>query len=280
VKLWLNGKLVEPEAACLSPADHGFLVGDGVFETLRCYEGVPFALAHHVERLAAGARLLRLKPPDGAVLAQAARAVIDANGLRDARMRITLTSGPGPPGLLRGADEPTVVVSAQPLTPWPPTATAVVSRWRRDEESPLSGVKTTSLAHSVMALTEARAAGASEGILLNLRGDVCEATTANVFVVRGNRVETPSLASGCLAGITRECVLGLCGALGLEGVQTELPAAALHEADELFLTSSTREVQPLVELDGRPVGTGEPGETTRRLAAAYSKMVLAKLDAE
>jgi branched-chain amino acid aminotransferase len=280
VKLWLNGGLVDAEAARISPADHGLLVGDGVFETLRCYQGVPFALAHHIERLQDGARSLRLEPPDPRVLEEAAHAVIEANGLRDARMRITLTSGPGPPGLLRGEADPTVVVFAQPLTPWAPTATAIVSRWRRDEESPLSGVKTISLAQSVMALTEARAAGAAEGIILNRRGDVCEATTANVFLVRGGRVETPSLASGCLAGITRECVLGLCGALGLKGVQTELPAAALHEADELFLTSSTREVQPLVELDGRPVGMGEPGETTRRLAAAYSKMVLAQLDAQ
>jgi branched-chain amino acid aminotransferase len=280
VKLWLNGRLVDAEAACVSPADHGFLVGDGVFETLRCYEGVPFALAHHIERLQDGARALLLEPPAPRILEEAARAVVEANRLGDARMRITLTSGPGPPGLLRGEAEPTVVVSARPLSAWPPTATAIVSRLRRDEQSPLSGVKTTSLADSVMALAEARAAGATEGILLNGQGNVCEATTANVFAVRGERVETPSLASGCLAGITRDCVLGLCGALGLKGVQAELPAAVLYEADELFLTSSTREVQPLIQLDGRPVGAGAPGEITRRLAAAYSQMVLAKLHVE
>jgi branched-chain amino acid aminotransferase len=168
-----------------------------------------------------------------------------------------------------------VLVSAQPLSPWPPTATAIVSRLRRDENSPLTGVKTISLVESVMALSEARSSGAAEAIVLNRRGDVCEATTANVFVVRDGRVETPSLASGCLAGITRDRVLRLSG-----GAEVELPEAALREADELFLTSSTREVQPLVELDGRPIGTGEPGEVTRRLAEAYSKMVLAELDLE
>jgi branched-chain amino acid aminotransferase len=280
VKLWINGELVDADGACLSPADHGFLVGDGVFETLRCYAGTPFALTHHIERLEAGARALGLNAPGADALQSAAHAVIEANGLRDARMRITLTSGPGPPGLLRGEREPTVVVAAGPLTPWPPTAAATVSRFRRNEDSPLAGVKTISLAESVMALAEARAAGADEGILLNGRGNVCEATTANVFVVRGEHVSTPSLESGCLAGITRECVLGLCGALGLKAEEMEIPAAALLEANELFLTSSTREVQPLVELDGRAVGDGGPGAVTRRLAEAYSKMVSAQLEVE
>jgi branched-chain amino acid aminotransferase len=280
VKIWLNGELADSEAARVSPADHGLLVGDGVFETLRCYAGVPFALEDHLGRLEAGAAALGLAPPARRSLREASRAVIEANGLSDGRMRITLTSGPGPPGLLRGDAQPTLLVSAQPLTPWPPTATAVVSRWSRDQDSPLSGVKTISLVESVMALTEARAAGAAEGILLNRGGNVCEATTANVFVVRGGQVETPSLASGCLPGITRDRVLGLCAELGLGGAETEIPAAALRVADELFVTSSTREVQPLVELDGRPVGTGEPGETSRRLAKAYREMVLAQLDVE
>jgi branched-chain amino acid aminotransferase len=134
-----------------------------------------------------------------------------------------------------------------------------------------------SLVGSVMALAEARAQGVSEAILLNRRGDLCEATTANVFAVRGGRVETPSLASGCLAGITRERVLALCEDLGLGGVETELPASTLQEADELFLTSSTREIQPLVEVDGRPVGNGSPGEVTTRIALAYSDMVESEL---
>jgi branched-chain amino acid aminotransferase len=209
------------------------------------------------------------------VLRDAASAVIASNGLTDARMRITLTSGAGPPGLVRAAGRPTVLVTGQPLTPWPATATAIVSRFRRDEKSPLTGVKTISLIESVIALSEARAKGAADAIVLNHGGDVCEATTANVFVVREGRVETPSLASGCLAGITRERVLRLSGA-----AEAEIPESALREADELFLTSSTREIQPLIELDGRPVGSGEPGAATLRLAAAYREMVLAELDRE
>jgi branched-chain amino acid aminotransferase len=273
VKVWLNGSLADEGSACISPADHGLLVGDGVFETLRCYAGTPFALEDHLDRLEAGARALELEPPARTELRRAANAVIDANGLGDARMRITLTSGAGPPGLARGDREPTLLVSALPLTPWPPTATAIVSRWRRDEEDPLAGVKTVSLVGSVMALSEARAAGASEAIILNARGDVCEATTANVFAVCGGRAETPPLSAGCLAGITRDRVLSL-GA-----TEANLPAGALQEADELFLTSSTREIQPVVEIDGRPVGVGRPGEVTTNLALAYSELVERELSA-
>ena len=275
MKVWLNGALAGEQAASISPGDHGFLVGDGVFETLRCYGGVPFALEDHLGRLEEGARALGLEPPGREALREAARAVIEANGLTDARMRITFTSGTGPPGLARAADNPTLLVTAMPLSPWPPTATAIVSRYRRDEQSPLAGVKTISLVESVMALAEAHAAGAGEAILLNGRGHVCEATTANVFVVRGGDVRTPSLTSGCLAGITRDRVLRLAG-----GAETEVPADALREADELFLTSSTRGVQPLVELDGAPVGDGRGGEVTSRLAAAYEQLVSAELEVE
>jgi branched-chain amino acid aminotransferase len=146
-----------------------------------------------------------------------------------------------------------------------------VSRVRRDESSPLAGVKTISLAESVVALSEARAGGADEALLLNLAGDVCEATTANVFAVRDGVPVTPPLESGCLAGITRDHVL----ALG--GTERALSPEDLREADEAFLTSSTREVQPLVAIDGRPVGDGRPGPATRRLADAYSEMVAARL---
>ena len=273
MKVWLNGALVEAESGCISPSDHGLLVGDGVFETLRCYAGVPLALIDHLARLEAGARALWLEPPARDQLVAAAYAVIEANGLGDARMRITLTSGTGPPGLARGDIGPTMLVSALPLRPWPPTASAVVSRWRRDEQDPLAGVKTVSLAGSVMALAEARSQGASEAIILNRAGNVCEATTANVFAVRAGEVSTPSLDSGCLPGITRERVLALCADLGIGAVEAELPAGTLNDADELFLTSSTREIQPLVEIDRRSVGDGRPGELTTRLALAYSGMV-------
>jgi branched-chain amino acid aminotransferase len=270
LRVWLDGELVEDEAARVSARDHGFLVGDGVFETLRVYAGEPFDLEEHLARLRESATAMRLDT--GAHdLARAARDVVETNGLGDARMRITVTSGGGPAGLARGDGPPTVLVVAAPLTPWPPTSTAIVSRLRRDEHSPLAGVKTISLAGSVVALQEARAAGADEALLLNRAGDVCEATTANVFAVRDGVPVTPPLESGCLAGITRDHVL----ALG--GEERALTPEDLRDADEAFLTSSTREVQPLVAIDGTPVGDGRPGPVTRRLADAYSEMVRGRL---
>jgi branched-chain amino acid aminotransferase len=279
VKVWLNGDIVEEREAWVSVSDHGLLVGDGVFETLRWYSGKPFALESHLERLEAGALALDLRTPPLPELAAAAHSVVEANRLAEARMRITLTSGAGPPGLARGAGPATAIVVALPLEPWPATATAITSRWRRDERSPLAGVKTISVVDHVMALAEARAMGAGEALLLNGHGELCEATTANVFCVRDGRVETPALGSGCLAGITRDRVLRLCARLRIGAVETTLPGQVLHESEELFLTSSTREIQPLVSVDGRPIGNGKPGRVTERLAEAYSEVVRSELDA-
>jgi branched-chain amino acid aminotransferase len=267
VKIWLNGALVEEAEARIAPSDHGLLVGDGVFETLRWYEGRPFALEAHLSRLADGCRALGIEPPARSGLARAAEEVVAANGLADARMRITVTSGAGPPGLVRGPGPPTVLVAALPLLPWAPAATAVTSALRRDERSPLTGVKTVSLAESVFALAAAQAAGANEALLLNGRGELCEASTANVFIVQDGVAVTPPLDAGCLAGITREHVLGL-------GAQERtLEPADVHGAQEAFLTSSTREIQPLVAVDGRAIGDGAPGPVTARLAAAYAHLV-------
>jgi branched-chain amino acid aminotransferase len=270
LKVWLDGRLLDEEAARVPVFDHGFLVGDGVFETLRVYRGRPFALGEHLSRLRESAAAMRIPMP-ATDLAQATDDVLRANELTEARMRITLTSGPGPPGLARGNGTPTLLVVALPVVPWPPTSTAIVSRLRRDEHSPLAGVKTVSLAESVVALAGARDAGADEALLLNVAGNLCEATTANVFLVRDGTAMTPPPDAGCLAGITRAHVLAL-GA-----VERTLSPEDLVQADEAFLTSSTREVQPLVAIDGRPVGNGEPGAVTQRIAAAYSAMVTARL---
>jgi branched-chain amino acid aminotransferase len=277
VKIWLNGEIVEEREARISVSDHGLLLGDGVFETLRWYSGKAFALDSHLERLESGALALDLRTPPLSDLMAGAHAVVEGNRLADARMRITLTSGAGPPGLARGGGTPTAIIAALPLEPWPATATAITSRWRRDERSPLAGVKTISLVDHVMALAEARAKGAGEALLLNGRGDLCEATTANVFCVRDGQVQTPALSSGCLAGITRDRVLRLCARLRIGAVETSLPGQVLHQSEEIFLTSSTREIQPLVAVDGRPIGNGRPGRVTERLAAAYSEMVSAEL---
>jgi branched-chain amino acid aminotransferase len=277
VKVWLNGALVEEEAVCISPSDHGFLLGDGVFETLRCYEGRPFALREHLERLHAGARAMGIGVPPLDDLEAGALALAATGGLSDARIRITVTSGAGPPGLGRGEGRPTVLMTARPSTGWPPTASAIVAGWAHDERSPLAGVKTVSRAESVVALMHARSRGADDAVFLNRGGHLCEATTANLFAVRDGRVETPALSSGCLAGITRERVLRLCAELGIEAGEVELARDVLRSADELFLTSSTREVQALVRVDGLQIAAGKAGPVTRRIGTAFSEMVHAEL---
>ena len=277
--MWLNGRVVEEDEACIAPGDHGFLVGDGVFETLRSYGGVPFAVGEHGERLAAGAATLGIDAPSVERFEEAVRAVLEANGLADARIRATLTSGPGPPGLTRGGPS-TFLVTARSMVPWPPTASAIVSGTvRHDESGPLAAVKTIGLADSLMAQREARERGTDEALLLNTAGEIVEATTANVFIVLDGRLETPPPGSGCLLGITRERVIALSHDIGMPAVQPPIRPLALKAAEEIFLTSSTREIQPLVRLDGDPVGTGEPGPVTQKLAAAFSEMVRAEVAA-
>jgi branched-chain amino acid aminotransferase len=273
LKLWLNGELVEDADACIGPRDRGFLLGDGVFETLRTYTGRPFALRKHLERLITGAGVLGIPLPPTEKLEEGTRSLLEASELPDARLRITVTGGAGPPGLARGEGPATVLITASSVRRWSESSSAIVCPWAHDERSPLAGVKTTSRADSVLALVHARSRGAEEGLFLNGRGELCEATTANVFVVRDGRVETPPISSGCLAGITREHVLRLCGELEIEAGECDIPANALGDADELFLTSSTREVQPLVRVDGKPVAEGTAGPVTRRLADAFSRMV-------
>jgi len=271
LKVWLNGELVDEADARISPSDHGFLLGDGVFETLRTYDGRLGMLAEHLERLEAGAQVLGLPAPDRAVIAGGAQALVSEVARTDVRVRITLTSGPGPPGLVRGDAPATLLITAGPLAPLPETANAVIAPWPHDEHSPLAGVKTTSRADTVLAMAHARAHGADEALFFNQAGNLCEATTANVFFVRLGKVATPPLESGCLAGITREHVLQLCDELGIATLETNLPRYEFGTEDEMFLTSSTREIQPLVKVDDRLVGSGGCGPVTARLKDALAE---------
>jgi branched-chain amino acid aminotransferase len=273
MKVFLNGELLASDAARVPVSDRGFLVGDGVFETLRAYRGIAFALEQHLERLAHSARVMEVELPDLRDLASAVERTIAGNALSDARVRITVTSGSGPAGLARDSGFPTVLVTAVPLPSWPEVARVVISPWPRNERSVLADIKTTSNAENVAKLVHARGKGADEAISLNLAGNVCEGTSSNVFAVVRGRVATPPLAAGCLAGITRDRLIALGDDAGAEIAERDISLEELRASDELFLTSSTREVQPVVALDDEPIGAGAPGPVTRRLAAAFSEMV-------
>jgi branched-chain amino acid aminotransferase len=277
VKVWVDGELVDADAARISPFDHGLLVGDGVFETLRVYGGTPFAWTRHLERLGASAAGLSLTVPDRAALRSGAERVVSANGIGEGRLRITVTGGPSPLGSERGDGPPTVVIAASPVGDWPPAEAVAVVPWARNELGATAGLKTISYAENVRALIYAHERGASEAIFPNTRGDLCEATGSNVFVVRDGAVATPPPASGCLLGVTRALVLELCAALDVPHTEPTLSVDALGEADEAFLTSSTREVQAIGRVDDRDLPAA-PGPVTKRLDAAFRDLVARDLD--
>lgn len=266
VTTWVDGALHRDDAATVSAFDHGFTVGDGCFETVKVIDGVPFALRRHLERLARSARGLGLAEPPASEVREACRAVLSAPDTpRSARLRITWTSGAAPLGSERGAARATLVVAAAPLPDRSDSESVAVAPWPRNERGALSGLKTTSYAENVVALAWARRHGAGEALLGNTRGELCEGTGSNVFVVFGERVVTPPLSSGALAGVTRALVLEWCAA-----EEAELPLESLPEASELFLTSTTRDVQAVGRLDGAPL-LGAPGPLTREVAAVFAR---------
>jgi len=278
MQVWVDGA-IGPADGRVSALDHGVLVGDGVFETLRVYDGVPFAWRRHHERLAHSAAGLGLAVPPSRELRDAADAVLIANGLATvgARLRITVTGGTAPLGSERGDGEPTVIVAASALRPAPPATTVAIVPWVRNERSAVVGLKTISYAENVRALAYAHERGAGEAVFANTRGDLCEATGSNVFVVLGGVLHTPPAESGCLLGVTRALVLEQARALAVPTEEAALPLDALARADEAFLSSTTREVQAISSVDSVTLPAA-PGPVTDGLADAFRALVARDLD--
>ncbi|MGH9213186.1 MAG: aminotransferase class IV [Acidimicrobiales bacterium] len=272
--VWMDGAVVEPRDAVVSVFDHGLTVGDGVFETMKAIGGQPFALRRHLERLRRSATGLGLEVP---LSDQRLRAAIGetlvAAGPVAGRIRITLTGGVAPLGSGRASVDPTLVIAVSPLDPWEADTTAITVPWPRNERSPIAGMKTTSYAENVVALAEAHKVGATEAIFGNLAGNLCEGTGTNVFVVIGGRLITPPLLAGCLAGVTRALVLEVLE----EADEEHLPLDALADAEEVLLTSSTRDVQPLRTLDGRAL-PGADGPVAKQARAAIADLQARDLD--
>ena len=270
--LWIDGGLVDEAEARVSPFDHGLLTGDGVFETLRVARHRPFAVRRHLERLARSAAGMGLPCPPPTVVLTAMDDVIRANGLDEGRLRVTLTGGPSPLGSDRGPAGPTLIVAGGALPAWPAATDVAIAPWPRNERGALAGIKSISYGENVVALAHALARGAGEAIVANLAGNLCEGTGSNVFVGIGGRLVTPPLAAGCLAGVTRELILEL-----VDVVEDELPVDALASADEAFLTSSTRDVQPIRAVDGQPLAHC-PGALTVAAADAFRALLAEDLD--
>jgi branched-chain amino acid aminotransferase len=280
--IWLNGRIVDGDSPHLSVFDRGFLLGDGIFETLRATHGVPVELEEHLDRLRDSAAGLGIPLPDD-VDRRLEAGIIDllaANGLGgargDASIRITVSRG-----VFRGRGllptdetiEPTIAIQAWPIAPPPPGHLEaglhlVASAVRRDPENPLAALKTTSRADYVYARLEARKAGADDAIFLTIDGHLSEATSANLFVVREAQLATPSLACAILAGTTRSWILGWATDVGLATQEGWLTTRDLAEADEAFLSSSVAGILPVTRFEGSPIGSGLPGPWTAKARAA------------
>lgn len=263
--LWVNGSLVDQDAPVLRADDHGFTVGDGVFEAMKVIDGQPFALSRHLRRLASSAEGLGIEIDLDDVRA-AVDDVLSVDVLPRARLRITVTGGPSPFATDRGSAVPTLVVSTTPLSSWPAAADVAIVPWTRNERSATAGLKTTSYAENVVALRCAHEHNAAEAILANTVGEICEGTGSNVFLGIGGQLMTPPPDSGCLLGITRELIIEWLG----DVVERPLPMHALADADEAFLASSTRDVQPIRWVNGRALPAA-PGPLTQRAIDVFAE---------
>jgi len=278
--IYLNGRLVARSRAKLSPFDHGFLYGYGLFETMRAYNGYIFRLDHHLARLRHSAETIGLANRLAAFNLEAAcTKTLEANRLKDARLRLTVSAGEGDmtpdPST---CSSPTVLVTVQNLVPLPPEKyesgfKAALSSLRRNSQSPLSRLKSTCYMENILARMAARAAGCDEVIMLNELGYLAEGNRTNIFLASNGELITPSLESGVLPGITREAVLDIARASSIQTLERQVEVKELIEAEEAFVTNSILELMPLTWFEGKPIGTGKPGELTRKLIAAYRKLV-------
>jgi len=277
----LDGRLVEEADARVPVSDRGLLYGDGVFETMRACGGRIFRLEAHLERLERSALLAEFEGlPARGVLASDLQALLQANGLREARLRLTLTRGAGRPGdYVQAAGPPTRIATAAPFSGLDPrlheegVALLVSRRQAVPAEVLDAAIKTTSRLASVLARREAARAGAFEAALLDAAGNLTEGTTSNLFLVRDGRLLTPAIDGRALPGVTRAVVLEAAREAGIGADERPLPAALLGEADEVFLTNTSWEVLPVTRVDGRPAGRGRPGPVSLTLLAGYRERV-------
>ena len=270
---WLDGQLLEsPEQPAIGVLDHGIIVGDGVFETIKIEAGAPFALTRHLDRLVRSAEGLGIGKPDVSAICEGIDATLEGQDLPFGRIRVTVTSGPGPRGSPRGNHGLTAVVIAEPCDRPPPVSSIITVPWPRNERGALSGLKTTSYAENAKMVEAAIAKGASEAVMPNTAGLLCEGTGANVFYVVDDELRTPSLASGCLAGVTRALVIEWSGAREVD----EPLADVLGSASEAFLASTMRDVQAIARWDDRALPA--PGPVTKACAETWAARAAETMD--
>ena len=283
--IYFNDRFVRKEEARVSVFDHGFLYGDGVYETLRSYGPRIFLLNEHVARLRRSAELIRLRVPiEDSAWAGILEEAMAHNGVgtaeQDAYIRITISRGPGEIGLDPAlCPSPTIVVITKPLVR--PDATLyrngihlITAQTRRNQAESLNPqIKSLNFLNNILAKQEAIAAGAYDAVMLNTRGEVAECTISNIFFVAHDRLCTPAIDCGLLDGLTRNMVLTLARQAQMPIDEGHFPVTALQEATECFVTNTSSEVLPATRLDGKPIGIGSPGPLTQDLRGRFRRYV-------
>jgi len=282
--VYINGELIAKEEAKISVFDHGFLYGDGLFETMRAYQKKIFRLGHHFQRLFLSLEYLKfpiLFNCDS--LKEAINKTIEANQLEDAYIRLNVTRGegatvPDPTTCIT----PNLIIITREYVPYSPSLyqkgyRAKVVRVRPSPHTPTVTMKTLNFLNNIIAKMEAKESGFNEGIMINTEGFVTEGTVSNIFMLKGDFLSTPAKEVGFLPGITRQAILEISEARELKTQEGKITLNELLEADEAFLTNSLIEIMPLVEVDGHPIGKGTPGPLTQELMSSYKELVKGEL---
>jgi branched-chain amino acid aminotransferase len=283
--VYLDGHFVAREQAQVSVFDHGFLYGDGIYETMRAYEGTLFLLQKHLARLKHSANAISLKLPLPLdKIGDALNESLRVNKLREAYVRLHISRGPGEIGLDPAlCVAPTMVIVAKPFHDYPAAyyergvSVAIVKTRRNHPLALPPSIKGTNFLNNILAKIEAVKARAYEGIMLNWEGYVAEGTISNIFMVKRGVLYTPHLDTGILKGVTRDLVLRLANRKKIPIKEAMLRPKDLLSADESFITNTTMEIMPVTTIDKQTVGKGIPGPVTAALHHAYQKEVLARL---
>ncbi len=279
-QIYIDGKFYAQSEAKVSVFDHGLLYGDGIFEGIRFYNGRVFRLEEHLGRLWDSARSIRLEIPMSVrEMTEALLETIRENGLREGYIRLLVTRGVGNLGLNpEQCKRPSVIIIAASVTLYPEAMyqkglTVVTCATRRTNPGALNpAVKSLNYLNNVMARIEANLAGADEALMLNDAGNVAECTADNVFIIKRGHIFTPPITAGALRGITRGIVFEIAAELGLKVVETDITRHDVFIADECFLTGTAAEIIPVIEVDGRRIGTGKPGPIGARMIARFRQL--------
>ena len=279
IRVNINGDITDAEQARISVFDRGFLYGDSVYEVMRTYAGELFAKPRHLDRLWRSAERLEITLPDRKWLREQIDRTIAAAGNPESYCRVIVTRGSGPLTLdPTQAIDPLCVILVQPFQPVPDWMyqkgiRATIAEVRRNLRSALDpAIKSGNYLNSVLAMGEARRAGFDDALLLDVNGRVTEATSSNVFVVQAGRLCTPALETGLLEGVTRGLILELARQHGIAYSECELRPADLYSADEVLITSTLKEIMPVVQVDDRRIGAGDPGPMVQRLRKLFQTL--------